>query len=125
MPSTLVMPQSGGSYLVSGDVFSGNNLPVGGFQLKLARAAPGPIYVGVRRNNQLPSYVEFSGGLSGSFPTIASGGHLSSGGMLDGIELAPGDAQFIQRIALPSGIQDIKYATPAASSGGRLFYDWY
>ena len=125
MPSTLVFPQSGGINLVSGDIFSGNSLPVGGFQLKLARAAPGPIYVGIRRNNQLPDYGQFSGGLSGSYPTITSGGTLSSGGMLDGMELSPGDAQFIPRIALPSGIQDIKIAVPAASSGGRLFYDWF
>jgi hypothetical protein len=57
--------------------------------------------------------------------TIASGGDLSSGGLADGMPIDAGDAMFLPRIAFPSGILDIRLAAPAASSGGRLYWDYF
>lgn len=129
MPSLLVFPLSGGATLVSGDIFSGNRgFPQGVVQLYLDTAAPGPIYVGFnRRGVQAPGALDAWSGqhiFSGAV-TITSGGTLSSGGLADGMLMRPGDSQQIPKLVLVSGILDIKYAAPAASSGGRLFWDWY
>ncbi len=111
MPSTMLFPQSGGIGLVSGDILSGAGLPVGGLQLRLAKAAPGLVYVG------LPN-------LSGQVNTGASGGSLSSGGLADGMEVNPGDAYFVPKLRLVSGVQTVRLIIPATSSGGRLFWEW-
>ena len=114
MPSTPVMTQSGGHVLVSGNYYSGTMQLVGGIQLKLAKAAPSLIYIG------LPN-------LSGTVATSTSGGSMTSGGMTDGMELNPGDAYFISRTRLQlSGIvtpESIRIIAPAAASGGRLFWE--
>ena len=110
MPSTQLFPQSGGIAIVSGNIFSGSFQPVGGVQLKLAKAAPGLIYVG------LPN-------LSGTAISSVSGGSLSSGGLADGMELSPGDSYFIPRTRLTSGIETIRLAVPAVASGGVLFWE--
>ena len=128
MPSLLVFPLSGGTTLVSGDIFSGNKgFPQGIVQLYLDTAAPGPIYVGFHRHAvQAPgAFTAFSGQhtFSGAV-TITSGGTLSSGGLADGMLMRPGDSYQIPKLVLVSGILDIKYATPAGSSGGRLFFEW-
>ena len=118
MPSTLVFVQSGGIGLVSGNIFSGTILDLiqprfsqgGGVQLKLAAAAPGIVYVG------LPN-------MSGTVTTFLSGGSLSSGGLADAFELSPGDGYYLPKYRLVSGIETIRLLAPAASSGGRVFWD--
>lgn len=120
MPSTLLFVQSGGQLLVSGGIFSGTPWSltkwqgtasqVGGIQMKLSRTAPDTIYVG------LPN-------LSGTVNTFLSGGSLSSGGMTDGMELAPGDSYFIPMSRLISGIQTPRLMGPATASGGRVFWE--
>ncbi len=111
MPSTQIFPQSGGIGLVSGNQFSGMIIPAG-IQLHLAAAAPGLIYVG------LP-------GLSGLAVTMTSGGSLSSGGLADGMELNPGADYYIPKGRLVSGIETIRLAAPAASSGARCFWEYF
>lgn len=121
MPSTQLISQSGGVALVSGDIWSGSiSPPHAGIQLRLDSTAVGPVYVGVRRKAQ-PDSAPFSGHLSGSI-TITSGGGLSSGGLSDGLRLDVGDSLYIPKIALSSGIQDIRVAVPATSSGARLYW---
>lgn len=110
MPSLMLFPQSGGIGIVSGAIYSGQPLPVGGIQFKLAKAAPGLVYIG------LPN-------LSGAVATGASGGSLSSGGLADGMEVNPGDAYFVPKIRLVSGVETPRLIVPAASSGGRLFWE--
>ena len=110
MPSALLFSQSGGIGLVSGAIFSGTPLPIGGIQFKLAKAAPSLIYV------CLPN-------LSGSVATGTSGGSLTSGGLSDGMEVSPGDAYFVPRSRLVSGIETPRLIVPAAASGGRLFWE--
>lgn len=113
MPSTLLFPISGGIQLMSGAglAYSGSPQLVGGVQLRYSATAPsGMIYVG------LPN-------LSGTVVTGASGGSLSSGGMADGMELIPGDAYFIPKTRLVSGLGTITIIVPAAASGSRLFWE--
>ena len=110
MPSTLLFTQSGGIALVSGEIYSGSPQLVGGIQLKLANAAPGLIYVG------LPN-------LSGTINTSTSGGSLTSGGLTDGMELSPGQAYFIPKTRLVSGVLTVRLIVPATASGGRLFWE--
>ena len=114
MPSLLLFPQSGGIALVSGAIYSGTGLPVGGVQLKLAAGAPSLIYVA------LPG---LSGSTSGLAPTSTSGGSMTSGGLTDGMELSAGDSYFVPRSRLVSGISTISLVVPAAASGGRLFWE--
>lgn len=123
MPSSILFPQSGGIALVSGDIISGSIVPpFGGIQLLLDDGAPGPVYVGYRRKN-VPDLAAWSGYLSGAV-TITSGGVLSSGGLGDGMKLAVGKDYFVPKVVLSSGILDIRVAVPAASSGGRMFWEF-
>lgn len=110
MPSTQVFPQSGGIALVSGAIFSGSYQPAGGIRLKHSSSGIGPVYVGLCN-------------LSGTTPTFLSGGSLSSGGLADGWELAPGDVHFIPKSRLVSGVETIRVLSPAASSGTRIFWE--
>ena len=124
MPSTMCFPISGGIFLVSGDVYSGQFWPLEGVQLRLSASGAGPIFVG------LPN-------LSGTGVTMNSGGSLSSGGLADGMEMAPGDSYLVPKSrmrittsgisngsgAWQAGIQDIRIHVPAASSGSRLFWE--
>ena len=118
MPSTLVFVQSGGIGIVSGNIYSGGPFDptsygrgnAGGIQLKLAAGAPGIIYVG------LPN-------LSGTVNTFLSGGSLTSGGLADAFELSPGDAFFIPKVRLVSGLETPRLLAAAASSGARLFWE--
>jgi len=107
MPSAVIGFISGGVQLVSGNPYSGLPYQPRGITLKPSQTS-GPQFSGA-------IYVGFSGGL-----TITSGGSLSSGGQLDGFELVPGN-----QIDWPvmGGPVNIWAITPAASSGGRLF--WY
>ncbi len=113
MPSIIVgnHPASGAMILVSGNPWSGQNVPVGGVQLYLDPNASGRIYVGL------------SGGM-----TLNSGGQvLSGGGLNDGMAIAPGGAYFIPRIAFrSSGTINIYVHNDAAASGqARLYYEIY
>ena len=42
---------------------------------------------------------------------------------MDGFEMQPGDALFVPKYRLVSGIQSIQIAVPAASSGSILFWE--
>lgn len=107
MPSLLVGAQSGGVPMVSGNPFSGRITQPGGALLRVAKSVSGLVYVG------------YSGGV-----TITSGGALSSGGLLDGIELANGEERNIY--SPPGGLANIFLTTPAATSGTlRVFWDPY
>lgn len=121
MPSLqLLGAQSGGTPLVSGDVFSGMPLPVGGVQLLLDSSGAGPVYVGL----PVPSW--FSGQVSGLYvPTINSGGSLSSGGLTDGVKLGQGNGYFVPKLRMTSGIQSIRIAVPAGSSGAILYWELF
>lgn len=107
MPSTLIGAQSGGVQLVSGNFFSGTSWPHGGIQLKASRSNSGHVYVGL------------SGGV-----TQTSGGALASGGMLDGMEVAPGDAYFIPKLVC-SGRATAVFITcdPTVSGRCRVFWE--
>ena len=82
--------------------------------MKLAALAPGIVYCG------LPN-------LSGNYPSTISGGALSSGlsgyYLTDGMEMSPGDPYFVPKNKLVSGIETIRFVMPAASSGGRVFWE--
>lgn len=124
MPSTMCFPQSGGTWICSGDIFSGTRYPVGGVQLALSKSGAGPVFVCIPN-------------LSGDVATMNSGGSLSSGGMADGMELIPGGTYFVPKTRLlmtnsgisnnsgqwQVGIQDIRIHVPAASSGSRLYWE--
>lgn len=115
MPSVLLgNPSASGAQLVcSGAFYSGFHAsPVGGIQLKLSKYASGMAYIGL------------SGGM-----TVTSGALLLSGGcssgLLDGMELAPGDAYFIPKSAIPqSGVFNIWAMCDGTASGqARLFFE--
>ena len=115
MPSVLVGNQSGGQPIVSGNPWSGQNpVPQGGIQLRWDGTASGYLYVG----------------LSGNL-TVASGGLYQSGsawsGMLDGMQLSPGDTYWIPRIAtgISGNINIFVTADAAASGQGRLYWEAY
>ena len=110
MPSTQLISQSGGVALIASDIFSGSPQLVGGVQFKLAKGAPGIVYLG------LPN-------LSGAVTTSVSGAGLSVGGLADGMELSPGDSYFVPKTRLVSGIVTPMVEVPAASSGARLFWE--
>ncbi len=112
MPSTILAGLSGGVALVSGAIYSGTGFPIGSIQIRLAKAAPGLVYVG------LPN-------LSGAVSTGGSGGSLSSGGLSDGMELNPGESYQIDKCRLVSGIETPRIVVPAAASGGRLFWETF
>ncbi len=112
MPSTQLLFQSGGIFLVSGPaIFSGTLLPVGRIAMKLSVVQSGIIHV------CLPS-------LSGVQSTSTSGGVLSSGGMTDGWELAAGETFTVDRCRLTSGMSSIRLLVPTALSGSRLYWDY-
>lgn len=125
MPSTLVGDFSGGVFLVSGNILSGTPFDLGvgypgahgwmgGVQLFLDRNAPGPVAIG------LPNpYM-----LSGVSSTFCSGGGEASGGLLDGMVMYPGGDYFVPKSRLQSGLQSICVVMPAASSGGRIVWEW-
>ncbi len=106
MPSAIPGFVSGGTLLVSGNPWSGTRLPLGGVLIKSATVASGNVYIGL------------SGGV-----TMLSGGALSSGGMLDGMELRPGGEYFVPKLGA-SGIMNIFVGVPPAASGQcRLFWE--
>lgn len=114
MPSTVLTPLSGGVNLVSGNVLSGTAFPFGGITLKMSTiSGTGPVYVGVGNPT-----------ISGGVVTVTSGGSLTSGGMLDGVELVAGDTYFVPKSRLGSGVTTIMVGVPATSSGSRLFWDY-
>ncbi len=114
MPSTLLGNPlaSGAQIIVSGNVFSGRVGVVGGVQLRLSNQASGNAYIG----------------LSGAI-TRTSGGFYLSGtlGLLDGVELGPGDSYFIPKIAFQiSGTINVYAQADATCSGqSRLFWEVY
>ncbi|RJQ26423.1 hypothetical protein C4577_03665 [Candidatus Parcubacteria bacterium] len=114
MPSAILISQSGGVGLISGNIFSGTPWPLGGVQLQYNASGPGPIYVG------LPSPISATGAV-----TIKSGGGLSSGGLADGVEIYPGQPYFVSKARLVSGIETIRVGVPAASSGARVDWEYF
>ena len=114
MPSTVMVPASGGIGLVqSGDanMWSGQwPRVVGGLQLRYDVSGPGTIYIS-------PGPL-----LSGIVVTQTSG---TSGvpSYTDGMVLAAGDAFFIPKQRLCSGLETPRVGVPAAASGGFLFWE--
>ena len=112
MPSIQVGLFSGGQILISGNPWSGLPSPAGFILLRWDRAAAGNIYVAL------------SGGMK-----ISSGGTSSSwgfaySGLLDGMQLGPGDTYSIPKLALTvSGSLTIFGSPDAVASGNRLFYE--
>ena len=119
MPSTQLFTQSGGIALVSGPILSGTPFPVGSILMKLAAGAASLVYISLTPADIL------SGFTSGIAPTATSGGSFSSGGLMDGLELSPGDAYQVDRVRLVSGIESIRVVVPAAASGSRLFWEYF
>lgn len=112
MPSTILSAASGSPFpLVSGNLWSGQGAfhPVGGVRLLLDPISSGN------------AYISLSGGA-----TTRSGGFFLSGGLTDGMLLAPGGDYFIPKLAFVSGQMSI-WATcdPAASGQGRLYWETF
>ncbi len=121
MPSVLIANHvSGGMPLISGNPWSGKlPMPQSVLNLRAAQSNSGMVYVG------------FSGGV-----TVNSGGFpLSGGGMLDGVEVGPGQSYAIPRAVFDRGGTSGFYSNsggfgifvkcdPAASGGfARLYYE--
>lgn len=113
MPSVLLGFLSGGVDLLSGNYWSGRGLvPWAGVQLRAGSLNSGYVYVAL------------SGGMTVTSGGLGSGA-FNSGGLMDGMQLAPGDAYFVPRLAVgPSGNPNL-YALPDAACSGqaRLFYE--
>lgn len=106
MPSLLIGAQSGGVPLVSGNPYpfeSGYKVPFTSVFMRLATGVSGLAYVG------------YSGAI-----TITSGGGLSSGGMNDAMEIAPGNER---SLALKGGFSNV-YATCVSTISGTLRLYW-
>lgn len=115
MPSFLIGNRPGGDVILSGQNYGsgGVRLPRTGVQLRLDRAASGNAYVGLSGNLTINS----------GMISVVSGGPNS--GLLDGMEMGPGDAYFIPAAAFPSsGTFNVFASCDAACSGqARLFFD--
>lgn len=111
MPSILIGNPlaSGPQIIVSGNPWSGHITPVGGVQLRWDKNASGNCYIG----------------LSGAMTVTSGGMFLSGGGLLDGMQISPGDAYWIPRIGTGiSGSISIYAGCDATASGqGRLYYE--
>jgi hypothetical protein len=117
MPSLLLTAASGSPFpVISGNFWSGRGSytggqPIGGIQLRLDRAASGN------------AYISLSGGA-----TVTSGNtFLSGGGIMDGMQMGPGDAYFIPKVSFNTSGQVNVYATcdPACSGQARLFWEGF
>jgi hypothetical protein len=111
MPSFIVSNKSGGDQFVSGWPWSGQRAsPVGGVQMVWDANASGNCYVGL------------SGGM-----TVQSGGFWQSGqsGMMDGVQITPGNSYFIPRLGTGfSGVLNLFASCDATASGqGRLYFE--
>ena len=115
MPSVLLgLPFTSGDSspqpLISGFPWSGNaNYPYGSIRLRLSSTASGNVYVG----------------LSGAMTLNSGGPFLSGGGLVDGMEMAPGDVYDIPRLGTgASGEISVFVRHDAAVSGqGRMYYE--
>ena len=113
MPSFVIGKRSGGDLLISGNPWSGTVLPRGGIQFRLDKNASGC------------AYIALSGGM-----TINSGGLFLSGqsGMLDGMQLGPGDAYFMPVSDLDPRRFSGNFRVwvdcdPSCSGQARMYYD--
>lgn len=105
MPSTLLGFFSGGQSLVSGNPWSGRVPQPTGLRLTNWATSSGTVFIAT------------SGGV-----TITSGGALSSGGLRDGMPIAPGANHEIRLPATgPAGVYVA--VLPAASGFVRLFWE--
>ena len=122
MPSVLIdNARSGGCPLISGNPWSGQAVtPQGQLTIKASRNNSGSIYIG----------------LSGGVTVLSGGFPLSGGGMRDGMEIGPGGAYTIPKLAFSnagpgvsgvyalSGGFGIYVACDAACSGqARAFWE--
>jgi hypothetical protein len=114
VPSTLLGFFSGGSLLVSGNVYSGVITPHSTIKLKNSADSSGNIYVGM-----LLGYA--SGGI-----TMTSGGALASGGLADAMEVAPGSEYTLPRLVCSGNLNKVAVHAAAAVSGRcRVFWEVY
>lgn len=114
MPSTVMVPVSGGMGLVySGQAYLYSGGPfqvVGGVALRYDVSGPGVVYV---------NCTNLSGvGVSNSGTAIS--GVCS---FIDGVPMGRGDAYFVPRLKLVSGLESIRIGVPAAASGGFMFWE--
>lgn len=113
MPSTVMIPVSGGMGLVlsgQGNLFSGTwSQTRGGIQLRYDVSGPGIVYM------NLPN-------ASGGFIPTATSGLSGVTTFSDGMPLGRGDSFFIPKVRLSSGLETPRFAVPAAASGGFLFW---
>ncbi len=118
MPSILTTLTSGtGLPLISGNIFSGTIFPAGGVNIFHSASGIGPIYIG------LPD-------ASGNLPTMLSGTGAPS--LTDAMEVGRGFSYFVpvSRLHLSGSltgqpdVSAIRYHSPAASSGTRIFFDF-
>ncbi len=85
--------------------WSGRLEPIGGLQLRAARENSGSVYVSLSGGNFFSGQIGTLVGSGG--PTINSGGWTPlsgniSSGLMDGMQIGPGDAYFVPRIAIPN-----------------------
>ena len=113
MPSTVMVPVSGGMGLVySGQAYLYSGGPfqvVGGVALRYDVSGPGVVYVNCTNLSGLA--VTQTSGVSG----VCS--------FTDGVPMGRGDAYFIPRLKLVSGLESVRIGVPAAASGGFLFWE--
>lgn len=114
MPSTVMIPVSGGMGLVySGQayLYSGGPFQIqGGVNLRYDVSGPGVVYVNTTN-------------LSGL--VVTNSGTAISGvvSFIDGVPMGRGDGYFIPRMKLVSGLESIRIGVPAAASGGLMYWD--
>lgn len=112
MPSMQIGLVSGGQIIISGNPWSGHISPQGLITFRWQRAASGNVYVG------------FSGGLTVNSGGFATSGGFAHSGLLDGMEIGPGDVYSTPRIATGLSGNFSVYATPdAGASGNRMYYE--
>ncbi len=121
MPSVVVGFASGGTLILSGNPWSGigkAGVLTGGVQLRMERfpvSASGSIFIAL------------SGGMNINSGQYTASGGPYSGGMLDGMQLTPGDTYFVPKLAFgQSGVFCNLYAMPDnLGSGARLYFEFF
>ena len=111
MASILLGFQSGGTPLVSGNIFSGTISPYAEVRLYNSISSSGSAYVGMATSFA-------SGGI-----TTTSGGDFSSGGLADGMDIPPNGRYDLPRLVCSGQINKL-YATVVAGVSGRVRLFW-
>lgn len=113
MPSIIINNQSGGQPIVSGNPWSGKPpVPVGTFQLVASIYNSGCLYVAL------------SGSMTVNSGSLSASG-FAQGGLLDGVEIAPGGSYSIPKLGFAnSGTFNPRViGQPACSGQSRLYFE--